>query len=172
MAKIEGADSVELRSLIADHETRLQTLQADFANYRRRVERDREGHTRLANEDLIGKLLPVLDDFERAMRSAPEESEWVKGMAMVERALKTTLGEAGLARIEAEGREFDPEEHEAVSFEEGGEAEDGMVESVIRQGYRLHGKLLRPAQVSVGRRYPSLPRPLAGTRIPVRIRRE
>lgn len=135
-----------------DYRELLQRLQADFINFKRRVEQDREQQTTSANRELILRILPVLDDLERALSSVPEEmadSEWVKGTALVERKLRATLEEEGLERIEAEGKEFDPREHEAVFCEDSPEHEEGKVKGVLRNGYKLHDRVIRPAQVVV-----------------------
>jgi molecular chaperone GrpE len=140
----------------------LQRVQADFVNYKRRVEQEREDQARSANRELILKLLPALDDLQRALRSAPEgmaDTDWFRGMALVERKLTSTLEEEGLEVIEAEGEEFDPHEHEAIFCEECGQAEVDIVKSVVREGYKLNGKVIRPAQVVVSKAADSPPEP-------------
>ena len=132
----------------------LQRTQADFVNYKRRVERDREEQTKFAEAELISRLLPVLDDFNRAQRAMPPdvaEANWAKGMELVKKKLMAVLEEEGLSKIEAEGKDFDPREHEALVYEESNEYEEGKVKAVISDGYRLHGKVIRPAQVAVSR---------------------
>ncbi len=136
----------------ADYRDMLQRLQADFVNYKRRVEREREEQTQQANRELMLRILPAIDDLRRALDSVPEdvaESEWAKGIAHVGRKLMTALEDEGLERIEAEGEAFDPQQHEAVFCEEGPEQEEGTVRSVCRDGYRLHDNVIRPAQVVV-----------------------
>jgi len=133
----------------------LQRLQADFTNYKRRVEREREEQTKFANRELILKLLPVLDDFARALESVPQEmadAGWVEGMAFIARKLTAILEEQGLTKIDAEGKEFDPWEHEAVRCEESSDPDEGKVKAVLRDGYKLHDRVIRPAQVVVSRR--------------------
>ncbi len=130
----------------------LQSLQADFANYRRRVEREREEQAKYANRELILKVLPVMDDFTRALGTVPQEmtdAGWVQGIAFIERKLMAILEEEGLKKIEAEGKVFDPWEHEAVFTKESNGDDEGRVASIIREGYKLHDKVIRPAQVSV-----------------------
>ena len=132
----------------------LQRLQADFINYKRRVEQEREEQTKSANRELILKLLPVADDFTRALGTVPQEmadADWVKGMALIERKLMAILEEEGLKRIEAEGKEFDPWEHEAVFCEGSSDHDEGKVKAVLRDGYKLHDRVLRPAQVVVSK---------------------
>ncbi len=133
----------------------LQRVQADFVNYKRRVEQEREEQTKLANERLILKLLSVLDDFSRALGTAPEKeanNQWLKGMALIEHKLSSTLEEEGLSRIEAApGVDFDPWEHEAVLHDESSDYEEGKIMTVLKDGYKLHDKVVRPAQVAVSK---------------------
>ena len=130
----------------------LQRLQADFINYKRRVERDRDEYAKSANKELIMKLLPVADDLGRALETLPDEaaaSHWGRGVSLVARKLRAILEEEGVSEIEAAGKDFDPWEHEAVFCEECPDGEDGKVKSVLRQGYRLGDTVIRPAQVVV-----------------------
>ena len=135
-----------------DYLAQISSLQADFANYKRRIEREHDEKEKMANEKLLIKLLPVLDDFDRALENIPDENgnkDWVKGMKLVDYQLKSTLENEGLSKIKAMGQQFDPQEHEAIFTEEGNAEEQGKISSVIRKGYRLHDKVIRPAQVSV-----------------------
>jgi molecular chaperone GrpE len=132
----------------------LHRRQADFVNYKRRVEREREEQARSANSALILKLLPVLDDFARALGTMPQEmadADWVKGMALIKRKLMATLEEEGLKRIEAEGKDFDPWEHEAVFCEGSSDHDEDKVRAVLRDGYKFHDRVIRPAQVVVSK---------------------
>jgi len=139
---------------VEEYRDLLQRLQADFVNYKRRVERAREEQTRSSNKALILKLLPILDDFTRALGPVPQEmadAEWVKGIALIQQKLMATLEEEGLKRIDAEGKDFDPWEHEAVFCEESSHRDEGKVKAVIRDGYKLHDRVIRPAQVVVSK---------------------
>ncbi len=130
----------------------LQRNQADFINYRRRVEREREEQAKFAEAELILKLLPILDDFNRAQEAMPPEiaeADWARGVELVKKKLMAVLKEEGLSKVEAEGKDFDPQEHEALVYEESDEYEEGKVKAVISDGYRLHGRVIRPAQVVV-----------------------
>lgn len=132
--------------------SRLQRLQADFSNFRKRMEQEREEQRRFASEQVILKLLPLLDDLDRALKSVPggfADSEWFKGIVLIDQKLRGVLKEDGLTRIDAEGKEFDPWEQEAVMAEECEEEQEGKVKCVFRDGYKLHGRVLRPAQVVV-----------------------
>lgn len=135
-----------------DYRELLKRLQADFVNYKRRVERERQEQAKSAAADLILKLLPLLDDLGRALKAVPHQiagAQWVKGMALVERKLMGILEEQGLRRMEAEGEDFDPWQHEAVFCEEAPDLEEGKVKAVLREGYTFNGKVIRPAQVTV-----------------------
>ncbi|MCA1645935.1 MAG: nucleotide exchange factor GrpE [Chloroflexi bacterium] len=140
----------------ADEYLRLaQRTQADFINYRRRVEDERAQQIRDANVAYIQRLLPVLDDFERALASAaPQEleSNWGKGIQLVERNLRGLLAADEVQRIAAEGAEFDPREHEGVGSQPSSEMPEGHVLHVVRQGYRKGDRVIRPAQVIIAAR--------------------
>ncbi len=128
---------------------------AEFSNFRKRMERDRQEFQKIATADFIKRLLPVVDDMERAFAHLPAElagHEWITGMQMIYQKLLELLRQEGLQPIEAEGGQFDPLLHEAVSYEESSEHEDGAIIGVVRQGYRLGDRILRPAQVRVARR--------------------
>ncbi|MFC1925436.1 nucleotide exchange factor GrpE [Chloroflexota bacterium] len=132
----------------------LRRTQADFTNYRHRVERKREEQAKCASADLVLKLLPVLDDFDRARQATPDQAaraDWARGIELIEKKLAAVLEEEGLSTIEAEGKVFKPEEHEALSYEESDEYEEGRVKAVFANGYRLNGRVIRPAQVAVSK---------------------
>jgi molecular chaperone GrpE len=127
-----------------------QRAQADFINYRRRSEQERQEFNSFANASLIRGLLPVLDDLERALNAIPEEfanDDWVEGIRMVERKFKTSLEGQGVKPIKALGETFDPNFHEALKHDKG---KEGIVIEELQKGYMLHDKLLRPSRVSVG----------------------
>ena len=129
-----------------------QRSAADFQNYRRRSEQEREATLGLASESLIRKLLAVVDDFDRAleaMPAAPEQAGWVEGVWLVERKLRALLESEGLTPIESLGKPFDPREHEAVVHQDTDQAPDGTVIAELQRGYRLRDRVLRPALVAV-----------------------
>lgn len=130
----------------------LRRVQADFENYRKRMLREQTALVERATEGLVEQLLPVLDSLELALASVEREGEQAqirKGLELVYGELLGVLEKAGLARIDAVDRPFDPNEHEAVLQEEG----DGepVVTDVVRTGYRLKDRVLRPAMVQVAR---------------------
>ena len=132
----------------------LQRVQADFANYKRRIDQERTEFARATKADVILKTLPVLDDFSRALEMVPEEiasHDWAKGISMIHRKLMSVLENEGLKKMEARGREFNPWEHEAILHQETNEVEEGRVVAVVREGYKLDDKVIRPAQVIVAK---------------------
>ena len=136
----------------ADENTRSwQRTAADFANYRRRTEQERGVVTQLSNAVLISKMLSIVDDFDRALASVPEDAHegWVEGIRLVERKLRTVLESEGVTPIEAVGQPFDPNLHEAVVHEETREYPDNVVIDEVQRGYRLGDRVLRPALVRV-----------------------
>ncbi len=155
VVKTEGIETLEkaLAEEKAKAETNLagwQRAQADFINYRRRSEQEREEATKFASAALILSLLPVLDDFERAANSFPSElthASWVEGIRLIERKLRTTLEAQGLSRIKTVGEPFDPRSHEAVRQDKG---KEGIIIQEVEKGYKLQDKVLRPAKVVVG----------------------
>jgi molecular chaperone GrpE len=129
-----------------------QRTQADFINSRRRVEDERVQRTQEATLSFILRLLPILDDFERALANGtPEEleSNWGKGILLVERNLRSLLAAEDVERIAAEGAEFDPRLHEALGREPRSDVPEGHVVHVIRPGYRKGDRVVRAAQVIV-----------------------
>ena len=127
----------------------LQRTQAEFDNYRKRMLRDQTTHLERATAGLVEQLLPVLDSFELALGSGGTDVERLrKGVELVYGELLGALEKAGLQRIEALGKPFDPEEHEAVMHVEDDGGEPG-VRDVVRSGYRFKGRVIRPAMVKV-----------------------
>ena len=128
-----------------------QRAEADFQNYKRRAEQERDETRRFALASLIINLLPILDDFERAFGSLDARLAgltWFEGIYHIYRKLHQALQNAGVSLIEAEGQPFDPSFHEAVAHAEG---EEGKVLAEVQRGYKLHDRVLRPAMVVVGK---------------------
>jgi len=145
-AEDELASAVRERDEYLD---RLQRLKAEFDNYRKRAARDLESFAARANEQLVKELLPIVDDLERALDAAAEQTEarLEEGVRLVHRSLFELLRKHGLEEIEAEGR-FDPHVHEAL-LAQPSEADEGTVIEVVQRGYRLGDRVLRPARVVV-----------------------
>ncbi|MGI8928574.1 MAG: nucleotide exchange factor GrpE [Candidatus Limnocylindrales bacterium] len=138
----------------SDNKAGWQRNAADFANYRRRTEQDREQMIGLANELLLSKLLTISDDFDRAIANMPPELRgvsWVDGIAAIDRKLRLLLDSEGLTPIEAVGKPFDPHEHEAVVQEETTSVPEGTVTAELQRGYRIRDRVLRPAMVAVAK---------------------
>ena len=152
----EPSDEVEIDSEIDqlraerdEYLAHLQRTQAEFDNYRKRMLRDQTVHLERATGSLIEQLLPVLDSFELALGSGGTDVDRLrKGVELVYAELIGALEKAGLERIEALGKPFDPEEHEAVMHVEDDGGDPG-VRDVVRSGYRFKGRVLRPAMVKV-----------------------
>ena len=126
-----------------------QRAQAEFVNYKNRIQRDRELEYVSMKGDIIKKVLPVLDDMERALANRPEGDSWVNGMELITRKFQTILEAEGLKRIEAAGQPFDPNFHEAISSEPNDDVESGHVIEVVQNGYMLGERVIRPAMVRV-----------------------
>jgi molecular chaperone GrpE len=125
--------------------------QADFENYKKRAAREKEDAVKYANSSLLQRLVSILDNFELGLAAAKTESHQspiYSGMVLVQKQLNDLLQENGLQAIEAEGKKFDPNVHEAIAHEPG-EAPEGTVIRQARRGYRFKDRLLRPARVVV-----------------------
>ncbi len=131
-----------------------QRKQAEFENYRKRMERERLDLARYAGSDVVKEVLPVLDNLERALlaSSSASEEQLRGGVAIIHRQLQEILARLGLTEVESQGRPFDPHIHEAVSQQETEEHLEGTVLSVFQKGYLFKDRLLRPAMVSVARK--------------------
>ena len=133
---------------------RLLRLQADHDNYRKRVLREREEQAKWALEGLMHELITSMDNFDRALEHrahTPEVEAFAKGLEITHRQLWESLAKQGLERIEALGKPFDPHVHEALATEVADGVEEGAVLDVIREGYSLNGRVLRPSLVKVAR---------------------
>ncbi|MGA7729742.1 MAG: nucleotide exchange factor GrpE [Chloroflexia bacterium] len=145
------------RDLAAEYLEALQRERASFINYKRRVEQEKADTAQYAASNLLKKLLPVMDDFDRALASIPEVEreghKWLQGIELIARKLHTVMDGEGIEPIEALGQPFDPNLHEAVAFEDNsaeGEHAD-TVSEVFAKGYKLKDRVLRPAMVKVSR---------------------
>jgi molecular chaperone GrpE len=149
-----AADLDKARAEAESYLDDLRRLQADFDNYRKRTLREQTARTASASQALVARLLPVLDNFELAVSAAEQSRDFdrmLKGVEMVLGALREVLEGEGLVKIEAEGKPFDPERHEAVIAVEHEGTEPGMIVDIVRAGYELGGKVLRPAMVKVAK---------------------
>lgn len=144
-----AAERDQLAAEKADLADRLLRARAEFDNARRRAERERSEFLQFAAMDLVKEVLPVLDDFERALKVETADRNYAKGVELIYQRLYETLKKLGLEPIEAAGRMFDPNLHQAVERVETDEAEDHTVIGEFQKGYNFKGKLLRPAMVRV-----------------------
>jgi molecular chaperone GrpE len=141
----------EQKSKAQEHLANWQRAEADLINYKKRSEQERGEIAKFANASLMLGLLPILDDFERALGSVPAKLagfSWVGGVELIYRKLKAILEAQGLSEIKALGELFDPRYHEAVM---NGEGDEGKVIEVVQRGYKLHDRVIRPTMVVVGK---------------------
>ena len=153
----EVEDVEALKQALAEEKARAETnlagwqrAQADFINYKRRIEQEKEEIGKLANSILVLNLLPILDDLERALTSIPPhlaKLSWVDGIKLIERKLQASLEAQGLSPIKALGEPFDPNLHEAAMHAKG---KEGIVVEELQKGYKFHDRVIRPTMVVVG----------------------
>ena len=143
---------VELRKERDGLQDRLLRQVAEFDNYRKRVDRERRDSSEYAAADVLQDILPILDDFERALQvDAPGSEPYRQGLEIIHRALLELLRKRGVTAVDAVGTDFDPHIHQAVSYEDAPYKRDGEVISEFRRGFRLGDRLLRPAMVKVAK---------------------
>lgn len=158
----DGNDSAELKQQLeeeraksADFQDKWRRAMADMSNYRKRAEKDATEMTRFANSVLIARILPVLDDFDRAFQTLPpnlRDLTWVDGIMLIQRKLNAILEAEGLKPIEALNKPFDPNFHEAVIHEVNDQVDEGTVIGELQKGYTLNDKVLRPTLVKVSKK--------------------
>jgi molecular chaperone GrpE len=139
-----------------------QRARAEFTNYKRRIEKEQTETYQNATARVMARFVDVLDDFDRAVKDRPVEgddpaanavalSQWAAGVALIQRKLQNILEAEGVERIKAEGQAFDPALHEAVTHEDSADHQPGQVIGVVRQGYRIGDRIIRPALVRVAK---------------------
>lgn len=145
-----------LQSQVAEAESKMSEYkdgwarsQAEFQNYKKRIERDNELTYANMKGDIIKKVLPALDDLERALQNRPADDSWASGIELIARKLQNILESEGVKRIEAKGAAFDPNFHEAITHEPSDEVESEHVIDVVQNGYMLGERVIRPALVRV-----------------------
>lgn len=141
----EEAPSAEEEAL----NTKYLRLMADFQNYKRRTEKEKNDIYAFANEKIVSELLNVIDNFERALDAGDSGDSFVEGMNLIFKQLQGVLEKAGVVEIEALGQDFDPNFHHAVLTEDSAEYESGKVTAVLQKGYLLNNKVIRPSMVKV-----------------------
>jgi molecular chaperone GrpE len=139
----------EAESKASEYKDSWARSQAEFQNYKKRIERDNELTYSSMKGDIIKKVLPALDDLERALQNRPADDAWASGIELIARKLQNILESEGVKRIEANGAAFDPTFHEAVTHEPSDDVESEHVISVVQNGYMLGERVIRPALVRV-----------------------
>jgi molecular chaperone GrpE len=163
----DGEGEVAAEQTVPDEQQEIQTLkqerdslydrllrkQAEFENYKKRMDREKTELAQFASSDLMRELLNALDSFELALRNAASEEkgseDMLRGFELIHKQLQDTTARFGLKPVEAKGKKFDPNFHQAVSTQATNEVEENTVIEELRKGYVLNGRLLRPAMVSV-----------------------
>ncbi|MDR0269005.1 nucleotide exchange factor GrpE [Paenibacillus sp.] len=141
-----------LQTLADDSQQRFLRTQADFDNYRKRTLKEKEDFAKYASSKLITELLPIIDNFDRAIAAAGDSAEiesFAKGVNMIFRQLEGVLKAEGLETMDSVGQPFNPEFHQAIMQVESDEHEEGIVVEEVQRGYKLKDKVLRPAMVKV-----------------------
>jgi molecular chaperone GrpE len=147
-----SAELEKLQAQANDYLNGWQRERAEFANYRKRVDREKEETFQFAAMTVLQKILPVIDDFERAMENTPEEiaeHSWTQGVSLIGGKFRTLLENSGLSEINPVGEPFDPAMHEAVGMDDSENIESGHITVVLQKGYAYGDKVLRPAMVRV-----------------------
>jgi molecular chaperone GrpE len=148
-----SADLASVAAALAAERDELKELllrrQAEFDNFRKRTERERSEYLQYAGMELVKDMLPVLDDFDRALKTECSSPDYVKGVEMIYSRMYETLKKMGLEPVEAVGKPFDPHVHQAVERVETKDAPDGTVLAEFQRGYLFKGKMLRPSMVKV-----------------------
>ena len=139
-----------LQAALAEKDNRVKRLQADFENFRRRTSKEREELANVVTQDLLKGMLPILDNFDRAMAAEQKDSEsFQKGVEMIYTQLHETLKNDGLEPIETAGQKFDPNFHQAVMRVENPDLEDDTIAQELQKGYIVKGRIIRPSMVQV-----------------------
>src|SRR2546430_11462332 len=158
-SQTEGSPASALETVTAERDRlleetddlldRLLRRQAEFDNFRRRADREKAEVIEYANSESVGAIVPILDDFERALKAENAGSEYARGMELIYQRLADALKKLGLEPISAKGQKFDPHVHHAVDKVETADAEEDTILDEYQRGYNFRGRLLRPAMVKV-----------------------
>ncbi len=150
MVMLPAEDVERLKEEAGKNLENWQRERADFVNYKKRIEREQEQFKARLTGDIIKKFLPVIDDFERAMKVLPtggQEASWSEGIDLIYRKLQLVVEQEGVTRIPAD--EFDPTRHEAITHEPSPDHKSGEIIEIVQQGYMLGDRVIRPALVRV-----------------------
>ncbi|WIV18319.1 nucleotide exchange factor GrpE [Paenibacillus polygoni] len=151
-AEVLDPETAKFKALAEENEKRYLRTQADFDNFRRRTQKEKEDLAKYATTKLITELVPVIDNFERAMSTADSNTDadsFIKGVNMIFRQLEGVLGAEGLTVMNTVGQPFNPEFHQAIMQVESDEYEEGIVVEEVQKGYMIKDRVLRPAMVKV-----------------------
>ena len=163
-----SCEAQETETLREEHdrlENALRRAQADLVNYRNRMETERADLLKYGTQRLLVRLLPILDELSLALQQPSDgatSDSWLEGFHLINRKLQLLLEQEGVEPIDALGKPFDPSEHEALAQQQTADKSDGDVLMVVRNGYKLHNRVLRPAQVVVAVNDGSAPAPESG----------
>ena len=150
--KAGEAEAAEKAAAEAESE-RYMRLMAEFQNYKKRAAKEKTDTLQYANEKIVAELLPVIDNFERALATETDDLEgYAKGMQLIFEQFRKALENAGLEEIKAEDEVFDPNVHNAVMAENVEDKEDGVITKVLQKGYKLRDKVVRPSMVAVNKK--------------------
>jgi len=156
---VEGLEELKtqneaLQTKVAEYLDGWQRSQAEFSNYKKRIEREKKQMYQNAVGSIIKRYLDILDDLERALKNCPssnEGAEWAAGIELIYRKFLNALDAEGVKVMEADGQAFDPNLHEAISHEDCNTVESGQIIEVVKQGYLMGDQILRPASVRVAK---------------------
>lgn len=149
-----GEELAQAQAQAAEYLDQWRRSMAELSNARKRMQREKEEFAATANARLLEKLIPIIDDVDRAFSAVPEDqqdSEWVNGFRMIQRKLQSLLESEGVSPIQAEGETFDPAVHYAITHEEAPDLPEGAVIAEVAKGYKLGDRILRPSMVRVSK---------------------
>ncbi len=152
--KSELAELKKAQAQAKEYLSGWQRAKADYLNYRKRMEKNRLELMKFCNTDLILQLLPVIDNFDHALNNLPEnlkDNKWIAGIIAIQDQLLNVLRENGVTEVETEGKEFDPNLHEAVEHVKNKKFKSGMIVQELARGFKLHDRVIRPAKVKVAK---------------------
>ena|SRR3989338_2957687 len=148
----ENKPTDDKEKLLNEYKEHLQRLQAEFDNYRKRVEKEKEEFCKIASHEIIYKLLGILDSFEFALQSKDKNQDFVKGIELIYSQLYSMLEKDGLKKIESLNKKFDADYHEVLLIEEHNDMEEDIVIEELQKGYMLNEKVLRHAKVKISKK--------------------
>ena len=154
LVEVSSFEIDKLKKEAEEYKDKWLKVHAEYENTRKRLEKEKHDHIKFANEDIISKLFPIMDNFDMAfaaMEKAEDKEAVMEGIKLVQKEFHRVLEENGVERIETVGKEFDPNLHEAVQAVETEEVPDGEIVEEVRSGYLLNGRILRPAKVKVAK---------------------